>query len=115
MATLEQNLIEFAALLEELQSIVEACNSVGVRLTNPRRLHLDRRRLTPFVGLERLSGEEANELSDVLEQMEHPDLIVERLQMAEIKGPAVRKFERLGTLKGALHEAAWKRMEQEEI
>ncbi len=113
MATLEHTLAEFAGLLEELQSIIEACDSVGLRVTSPRRLRLHQRRLAPFLGLERLSGEEANELSAALDEIEHPDLIVERLQMAEIKGSAVRKFERLATLKTWLNDATNKRIEQE--
>lgn len=113
MATLERTLAEFTELLEDLQGIVEACDALGVRITNPRRLRLDQRRLAPFVGLGRLTGDEANDLALALEEIDHPDLVIEQLQAADITGSAVRKFERLGVLKTALTNAANRRIDQE--
>jgi hypothetical protein len=113
MANLEHTLVNTAELIEQVQNIVETCQSVGVRITNPRRLRLERRRLDPFMGLAHLTGDEANDLLGVLDEMEHPDLVAEALEMAGITGKILGKLKQLGKAKDDLVVAAMKRAEEE--
>lgn len=97
-------LAAFLDALTEVERIVSACGAVGVVLVNPRQLLVYRKRLEPFTAGP-FNGRKVYRLGGALDAMRHPELLVEDLKAARIKGPGVKAIEQLGDAFDALRDA----------
>ena len=87
-------LLAFWKTFEEVERIVNWCSQSGVELIRPRRLLVYRKRLEGFIepateqGVIRPGA--VVELRDAIEAIEDPQLLIDDLQIAGVRGPAMR-------------------------
>ncbi len=110
--TLETALERLFTAFEAVETIVQGCDAqFGIRLIAPRRLLVYRKRLEPFVEqarLGRLPRGAVEELFEASEALDDPELWVENLEGASIRGVGVGKFKLLASAQEAFTEVALK-------
>lgn len=93
-------LTRFITAFEAVDEVVKACADSGIELVRPRKMLVYRRRLERFLTknmpaiatLGALPPDAVLELYEAVEAFESPELILQDLMMAGIRGKALTKF-----------------------